>query len=233
MEASAPADAHAFLQDIEREQAPGLAAIHDHPFVQGVASGTISRESLRQFARAEYWYMRGGVKHFALSIMTAPDLETQRFYHQRLSGELEYLERFRPFLQALGLDEHEVDRSWPAPQTLSAVNFLFRISVERGPADKALAWYVVGRVFAETCHTMHKGLAEHYRMPAEALRFFDIPHVHRVPFVEAIASIIARYAPTAEARTHLRQVAEAIVVYEREFYDALVGAEATSAPRRL
>jgi pyrroloquinoline quinone (PQQ) biosynthesis protein C len=135
-----------------------------------------------------------------------------------------------PLRPTLGLDEHEVDRSWPAPQTLSAVNFLFRISVERGPADKALAWYVVGRVFAETCHTMHKGLAEHYRMPAEALRFFDIPHVHSVPFVEAIARIIARYAPTAAARTHLRQVAEAIVVYEREFYDALVGAGAISAP---
>ena len=233
MEASAPAQAQAFLQEIEREQAATLAAIRDHPFVQGVASGTVSRESLRQFAHAEYWYMRGGVKHFALSIMTAPDLETQRFYHQRLSGELEYLERFRPFLQALGLDEQQLERSWPAPQTLSAVNFLFRISVESGPADKAIAWYIVGRVFAETCRSMHQGLAAHYQMPAEALRFFDIPHVHSVPFVEAIANIIARYAPTAEDRTHLRQVAEAIVVYEREFYDALVGARASSVPRRL
>jgi thiaminase len=222
MEASAQVEAHIFLQEIEREQSAALAAIKDHPFVQGVANGTVSRESLRQFAHAEYWYMRGGVKHFALSIMTAPDLETQRFYHQRLSGELEYLERFRPFLQALGLDEQELDRSWPAPQTLSAVNFLFRISAESGPADKAIAWYVVGRVFAETCRSMHDGLAQHYKIPAEALRFFDIPHVYSVPFVEAIAAIIARYAPTPEDRAHLRQVAEAIVAYEREFYDALV-----------
>jgi thiaminase len=221
MDASAHAAAQAFLQEVEWEQAAALTAIRDHPFVQGVANGIVSRESLRQFAYAEYWYMRGGVKHFALSIMTAPDLETQRFYHQRLGGELEYLERFRPFLRALGLDELELDRSWPAPQTLSAVNFLFRISVESGPADKAIAWYVVGRVFAATCRAMHQGLAAHYQMPAEALRFFDIPHVHSVPFVEAIASIIARYAPTAKDRAHLRQVAEAVVVYEREFYDAL------------
>jgi thiaminase len=222
MEASAYAEPHAFLQEIEREHAAALAAIRDHPFVQGVANGTVSRESLRQFAHAEYWYMRGGVKHFALSIMTAPDLETQRFYHQRLSGELEYLERFQPFLQELGLDMQELDRSWPAPQTLNVVNFLFRISVESGPADKAIAWYVVGRVFAETCRAMHKGLTEHYRMPPEALRFFDIPHVHSAPFVEAIATIIARYAPMAGYRAHLRQVARAIVVYEREFYDALI-----------
>jgi thiaminase len=222
MGASAQAEAHAFLQQAEREQAAALAAIRDHAFVQGVARGTVSRESLQQFAHAEYWYMRGGVKHFALSIMTAPDLETQRFYHQRLSGELEYLERFRPFLQTLGLDEHELDRSWPAPQALGAVNFLFRISVESGPAAKAVAWYVVGRVFAETCRAMHEGLAEHYKIPSAALRFFDIPHVHSVPFVDAIAAIIARYAPTAADRSHLRRVAEAIVVYEREFYDALV-----------
>jgi len=58
--------------------------------------------------------MRGGVEHFALSIMTAPDLEAQRFCHQRLC-------------------------------------------VESGPADKAIAWYIVGRVFAEACRAMHPG----------------------------------------------------------------------------
>ena len=71
------------------------------------------------------------------------------------------------------------------------------------------------------------------RRLAEALRFFDIPHVYSGPFVEAIASIIARYALTSADRTHLCQVAEAILVYEREFYDALVGAGAISAPRRF
>jgi F420H(2)-dependent quinone reductase len=44
MEASAPADAHAFLQEVEWEQAAALTAIRDHPFVQGVANGTVSRE---------------------------------------------------------------------------------------------------------------------------------------------------------------------------------------------
>jgi thiaminase len=230
MKVPAQADAHAFLREIEREQAAALAAIRGHPFVRGVASGTVSRELLRQFAHAEYWYMRGGLKHFALSIMTAPDLETQRFYHQRLSGELEYLERFRPFLQALGLDEDDLERCWPAPQTLSAVNFLFRISVESGPADKAIAWYVVGRIFAETCRAMHQGLVEHYKIPPQALRFFDIPHVHSLPFVEAVATVIARHAPAAADRAHLRQVAEAIVVYEREFYDALIENTSTTRP---
>jgi hypothetical protein len=105
---------------------------------------------------------------------------------------------------------------------LSAVNFLFRLSIEGGPADKALAWFVVGRVFAETCRAMREGFAQHYQLPAAALHFFDIPHVHSAPFVEAIATIIARYAPTAHDRAHLQQVAEAIVVYEQEFYDALM-----------
>jgi hypothetical protein len=68
METSAPAQAQAFLREIEREQAAALAAI---------------RESLRQFAHAEYWYMRGGREYFALLIMTAPNLEAQRLYHRR------------------------------------------------------------------------------------------------------------------------------------------------------
>jgi hypothetical protein len=32
----------------------------------------------------------------------------------------------------------------------------------------------------------------------------------------------ARYAPTAHDRAHLQQVAEAIVAYEQDFYDALM-----------
>ena len=65
MDSSTLAAAHAFLQQIEQAQEPALAAIKEHPFVQGVANGTVHLETLRQFARAEYWYMRGGVKHFS------------------------------------------------------------------------------------------------------------------------------------------------------------------------
>ena len=222
LETSVVAEVQAFLEQVEHQYGAALAAIRNHPFVQGVEQGTVPLAILRQFAHAEYWYMRGGVKHFALSIMAAPDPETQRFYHQRLSGELEYLERFRPFLRALGLAEEVIERSWPAPRTLSAVNFLFRLSIEGGPADKAMAWFVVGRVFAETCRAMREGFARHYQLAADALHFFDIPHVHSAPFVEAIAKIIARYAPTAQDRAHLQQVTEAIVAYEQDFYDALM-----------
>jgi thiaminase len=222
VEASVRSEVHAFLEQVEQQYEPALAAIRNHRFVQGVAHGTLPLAILRQFAHAEYWYMRGGVKHFALSIMTAPELETQRFYHERLSGELDYLERFRPFLHALGLEVEVLDRSWPAPGTLSAVNFLFRLSVEGGPADKAIAWFVVGRVFAETCRAMREGFVRHYQFPAAALRFFDIPHVHSAAFVDAIATIIARYAPTAQDRAHLSQVVKAIMAYEQEFYDALM-----------
>ena len=39
MEPSALAEAHAFLQEVERTQAASLAAIREHPLVQGVADG--------------------------------------------------------------------------------------------------------------------------------------------------------------------------------------------------
>ena len=86
-----------FLEELERHHEPTLAVIRGHPFVTSVAEGLCTPDHMRGFAVAEYWYMRGGVKHFALSILNSPDLETQRFFHERLSGELEYLSRFRPF----------------------------------------------------------------------------------------------------------------------------------------
>lgn len=78
-----------------------------------------------------------------------------------ISGELGDLGRFRPFLQPLGRDEGDIDRLWPDLHTLSAVNFLFWLSVESGPADKAMAWYTAGRVCADSCRAMHEGLARH------------------------------------------------------------------------
>jgi thiaminase len=76
LETSVQAEVHAFLEQVEHQYEPALATIRNHPFVQGVEQGTVPLVILRQFAHAEYWYMRGGVKHFALSIMAAPDLET-------------------------------------------------------------------------------------------------------------------------------------------------------------
>jgi thiaminase len=61
MEASVRAEAHAFLEQIEQQYEPALAVIRNHPFVQGVAQGTVPLAILRHFAHAEYWYMRGGV----------------------------------------------------------------------------------------------------------------------------------------------------------------------------
>jgi TENA/THI-4/PQQC family len=50
----------------DRRMTSSVLAIRNHPFVQGVEQGTVPLAILRQFAHAEYWYMRGGVKHFAL-----------------------------------------------------------------------------------------------------------------------------------------------------------------------
>jgi len=214
-----------FLEGLEHGHEVALAAIKEHPFVTDVAQGRASLEALRRFALAEYWYMRGGVKHFALSVLNSPDLETQRFFHERLSGELEYLSRFRPFMEALGLTDNEVERQSPPSGALNAVNYLFRLSVEGGPAEKAVAWYLVGRVFSDTCSAMREGLAKHYGLSGEALKFFDIPHVRSQRFVDAVARLVTIYGLDQGRKDELEHVAENILAYERGFYDCMVSTD--------
>ena len=211
-----------FLEGLERRHQAALLAIKQHPFVTDVAEGRASSETLRRFAVAEYWYMRGGVKHFSLSILNSPDLETQRFFHERLTGELDYLSRFRPFMEALGLTDSEVETRSPLPGALNAVNYLFRLSVEGGPAEKGVAWYLVGRVFSDTCSTMREGLASHYGLLGEPLKFFDIPHVSSTRFVDAVARLVAIYGLEHGKKNQLEQVAEHILAYEKDFYDSML-----------
>ena len=211
-----------FLEELERNHEPTLATIRSHAFVTSVAEGNAPLDVLRSFAVAEYWYMRGGVSHFALSILNSPDLETQRFFHERLSGELEYLSRFRPFMEAVGLPDTEVPRQSLPSAALNAVNYLFRLSVEGGPAEKAVAWYLVGRVFSDTCSAMREGLAEHYGIAGEALNYFDIPHVRSERFVNAVARLVTIYGLDQERKDELEQVAAHILAYEKDFYDSMV-----------
>ena len=211
-----------FLEGLELHYEPTLAAIRSHPFVTSVAEGNASLEDLRRFAVAEYWYMRGGVKHFALSILNSPDLEAQRFFHERLTGELEYLNRFQPFMEALGLRDNEVERQSPPSGALNAVNYLFRLSVEGGPAEKAVAWCLVGRVFSDTCSAMRDGLAQHYGLSGEALKYFEIPHVRSERFVNAVARLVTVYGLDQGKEDELEQVAAHILVYEKDFYDSMV-----------
>ncbi|MFQ6027226.1 MAG: hypothetical protein ACE5Q6_07020 [Dehalococcoidia bacterium] len=216
------AAARSFLDDLEQRHEPALASIREHPLVTGIRDGSLPRESLRRFALAEYWYMRGGVKHFALSLLNAPDLDTQRFFHQRLSGELEYLERFQPFMQALGIGAAEVEQEPPPSPALNAVNYLFRISVESGPAEKGVAWFLVGRIFGDTCETMRTGLINYYQFPEETVRFFQIPHVRSQQFEEGIARLVSLGGLEESRQSKLEQVATHILAYEKDFYDSLL-----------
>jgi len=74
-----------FLEELERHHEPTLAAIRDHPCVISVAEEMCTMGDLRRFALAEYLYMRGGVKHFTLSVLNSPDLNSSE-WRQRPPG---------------------------------------------------------------------------------------------------------------------------------------------------
>ena len=122
----------------------------------------------------------------------------------------------------MGLTDNEVEREVPPSGALNAVNYLFRLSVEGGPAEKAVAWYLVGRVFSDTCSAMREGLTKHYGLPGEALKFFDIPHVRSERFVDAVARLVTIYGLDRGRKHELEQVAEHILAYEKDFYDSMV-----------
>ena len=114
--------------------------------------------------------------------------------------------------------------AWQTPpsEALNAVNYLFRLSVEGGPAEKAVAWYLVGRVFSDTCSVMRDGLAKHYALFGEVLKYFDIPHVRSERFVNAVARLVTIYGLDHGRRDELERVAAHILAYGKDFYDSMV-----------
>ncbi|HAL58508.1 MAG TPA: thiaminase II, partial [Sarcina sp.] len=52
----------------------------EHPFVQGIADGTLDREKFRFYMIQDYLYLIEYAKVFALGVAKAKDLESMRLF---------------------------------------------------------------------------------------------------------------------------------------------------------
>src|SRR5918912_677420 len=102
-------------------------AQHEHPFVRGVADGTLPVERFARYARQDYLSLIDSARLLALGAARAPDLDTMR----RLAGLAqailgEEMELHRAFAREFGIAESELEAEEPAPTTQAYTDFLVR-----------------------------------------------------------------------------------------------------------
>ena len=79
-------------------------AYNGHPFVRGIADGSLDEEKFRYYMIQDYLYLIDYAKVFALGVVKAVDMESMRLFanyvHQILDGEMEI---HKAYMKRLGI----------------------------------------------------------------------------------------------------------------------------------
>lgn len=113
---------------------------HAHPFVKGIADGTLDIGRFRYYMIQDYLYLFDYARVFALGAAKAPDGESLRafgaYVHQITDGEMEI---HRAYMRRLGITPGEAERAEMAYANAAYTDYMLRIAWERGPAEIAAA----------------------------------------------------------------------------------------------
>jgi thiaminase/transcriptional activator TenA len=132
--------AESFSAQLRRAAEPIWQAQHDHPFVRGVADGTLPVAAFERYVRQDYVFLVDYARLLALGAARAPDLATMRRFADLAQAILgEEMELHRAFAREFGITEAELEAEEPAPVTRGYTDFLLRTAALGDFAELAAA----------------------------------------------------------------------------------------------
>jgi thiaminase/transcriptional activator TenA len=112
------------------------AEYHQHPFVKGIADGTLDREKFRYYIIQDYLYLIEYTKVFGIGIAKAKSAEVTKLFasyvHLLTEGEMDI---HRGYMGIFGVTEKELADTPRALDNLSYTSYMLRIAYEEGEAE--------------------------------------------------------------------------------------------------
>lgn len=130
---------------------------HIHPFVKGIADGSLDKEKFKYYMIQDYLYLIDYTKVFAVGAAKAKDIDTMKLFagyiHAILDGEMDI---HKAYMKRLGISLSEAEKTPAALDTVSYTSYMLRTAYEGGPAEVvaailscALSYEVIARKIAE------------------------------------------------------------------------------------
>ena len=115
-------------------------AYHEHPFVKGIADGSLDKEKFKYYMIQDYLYLIDYTKVFALGAAKAKDLSAMKLFagytNAILDGEMDI---HRAYMARLGITPEEAETANVALDNLSYTSYMLRVAYEEGQAEVAAA----------------------------------------------------------------------------------------------
>lgn len=112
----------------------------EHPFLRGIADGTLELERFSFYVRQDYLFLIEYARLLALGAARAPDLATMtRFAELTTEILITEMDLHRSFAASLGIPAAELEAESPAPTTQGYTDFLVRTAAHGDFAELAAA----------------------------------------------------------------------------------------------
>jgi thiaminase/transcriptional activator TenA len=196
-------------------------ALHDHPFVRGLAEGTLPLESFRFYLEQNLQYLPEYARAIAVGASRAHDLETMRSFAAELANVVESeIPENRALLQrAIDLGAADLGGAVTmAPATLAYTSFLVATAARGGPLETMAAIVPCTWSYGEIGSRLAPEAREH-PLYAEWIGFFGSDSYAEV--VAAMRRDFERLARDSEPvhEELLQMLFTRAVRLERDFWD--------------
>ena len=95
----------------------------EHPFVRGLADGTLDQEAFRRYVAQDAFFLRAFFRAYALAAARGDDFEQALLFHELMAGVLDELKLHTNYAKTLGIDLDDVK---PFAATSAYTDFLLR-----------------------------------------------------------------------------------------------------------
>jgi thiaminase/transcriptional activator TenA len=132
--------AQSFSAQLRRAADPIWEAQHQHPFVRGVADGSLPVERFARYVRQDYLFLIDYARLLALGAARAPDLATMRRFAELAQATLvNEMDLHRAYARRFGVSEADLQAEDPDPRTRAYTDFLLRTGATGDFAELAAA----------------------------------------------------------------------------------------------
>ena len=109
---------------------------NSHPFVQGLANGTLPKEKFKFFMIQDHLYLMQYSKVFAMGVLKSRREEDMRLFASLISATLDVENAIhKSYLKKLGLSNEELAAAKPSIVTDSYTNYMIAVAQKEGMAE--------------------------------------------------------------------------------------------------
>ncbi len=127
----------------------------EHPFVRGLADGTLDRDVFRRYVAQDAFFLRAFLKAYALAAAKCDDFQRARVFHDLMTGVLDELKLHGSYSATLGIELDDVE---PYAATRAYTDFLLRVAWHGSLAEIIAAMVPCMRVYQHLGHELAASL---------------------------------------------------------------------------